>query len=181
VYKRQQYERAMGENPSGFTGDPQRPVDQVSWENAIEFCKRLSQQEGKTYRLPTEAEWEYACRAGSGTRFCFGDDELGLGDYAWYDSNSANTAHPAGQDKANKWGFCDMHGNVFEWCADWYDESYYATSPPVDPCGPSSGVSRVLRGGSWSGNPRSTRSAIRGRGTPRAYWYDIGFRVARTP
>ncbi len=175
-----QYEQVMGENPGYFTGDPRRPVEQASWDDAQEFCRRLSQKEGKEYRLPTEAEWEYACRAGTTTRFSFGDDEARLGDYAWYDDNSGNSTHPVGQKRPNPWGLYDMHGNVWEWCADRYAEDYYAESPPDDPVGPSSGLVRVLRGGSWNYGPNYARSADRSRYTPVLRFANDGFRAART-
>ncbi len=113
-----QYEAVMGTNPSYFKNNPQNPVEKVSWNDAQAFCQKLSQITGKTYRLPTEAEWEYACRAGTTTRFYFGDDANQLGDYAWYDGNSQKTTHPVGQKKPNAWGLHDMIGNVWEWCED---------------------------------------------------------------
>jgi formylglycine-generating enzyme required for sulfatase activity len=177
-----QWKAVMGDNPSYFKGDLQRPVEQVSWEDAVRFCSRLGQKDGKTYRLPTEAEWEYAARAGSATKWCFGDSESELGDYAWYERNSSSTTHPVGGKKPNAWGLCDMHGNVWEWCADWYESDYYRSSPPDDPNGPSSGASRVLRGGSWcylfAGYPRSAR---RGGLHPGLRIRNVGFRAARTP
>ncbi len=176
-----QYEQVMGTNPSRFTGDAQRPVEQVSWHDAVEFCRLLSQKEGRTYRLPTEAEWEYACRSGSKTRFCFGDDESQLGEYAWFAGNNANTTHPVGQKRPNPWGLYDMHGNVWEWCADWHAGDYYAQSPLDDPVGPSSGEFRVLRGGSWYDSPYFARSADRLRLTPELRFHYLGFRAARTP
>jgi len=141
-----QYEAVMGMNPSKFKG-PTNPVEMVSWEEAVEFCRKLSEKTGKTLRLPTEAEWEYACRAGTKTRFSFGDSASALGDYAWYGSNSGNKTHPVGQKKPNAWGLYDMHGNVWEWCADWYGS--YPSGSLTDPQGPGSGSLRVVRGGSW--------------------------------
>ena len=173
-----QYQAVMGTNTSTFKGD-NLPVEEVSWNEAVEFCKKLNQKEGKTYRLPTEAEWEYACRAGSTTRFSFGDNDSGFGDYAWYTDNSGNRTHPVGQKKPNAFGLYDMHGNVWEWCNDWCNESYYSQSPEVDPQGPSSEETRVLRGGSWKDNPRNCRSTSRSNGWPysAAYRSNVGFRI----
>ncbi|MEW5914727.1 MAG: formylglycine-generating enzyme family protein, partial [Thermodesulfobacteriota bacterium] len=162
--------------------DESLPVESVSWEEAVEFTRRLNKEEGLragTYRLPTEGEWEYACRAGSGTRYSFGDSESALGDYGWYGGNSGGRPQPVARKKANAWGLYDMHGNVWEWVSDWYGKDYYSSSPTGDPQGPSSGSGRVVRGGSWDSNPRALRSAIR-------YWFSptnrinfLGFRVAR--
>jgi formylglycine-generating enzyme required for sulfatase activity len=124
--------------------------------------------------LPTEAEWEYACRAGTTTRFCFGDSGEELGDYAWYDGNSGSKTHPVGEKKANEWGLYDMHGNVREWCGDWYAEKYGAGAAK-NPRGPSSGKYRVLRGGSWI--DYSSRSAVRLASYPSDGFYCLGFRV----
>jgi formylglycine-generating enzyme required for sulfatase activity len=123
----------MGNNPSGFKGG-NNPVENVSWNDVQEFIRKLNAKEGTTaYRLPTEAEWEYACRAGSTTKYCFGNDKSQLGQYAWYEKNSDNKTHPVGQLQANAWGLYDMHGNVWEWCEDWYGEDYYSSSPSTDP------------------------------------------------
>ncbi len=132
-----EYEKVMGANPSYFKG-ANRPVNEVSWDDATEFCKRLSAKEGKTYRLPTEAEWEYACRAGTATQYSFGGDGAKLGDRAWYRRNSDDNLHPVGEKKPNAWGLHDMHGNAREWCQDRYDLEYYWESPVDDPQGPSS-------------------------------------------
>jgi len=169
-----QWQRVMGSNPSNWKGDD-LPVEQVSWEDAMEFCRKAG------YRLPTEAEWEYACRAGSTTRFSFGDADGDLGAYAWNDGNSEKRTHPVGQKKPNAWGFFDMHGNVWEWCADWYAKGYYGQSPRQDPHGPSSGSRRVLRGGSWYYSPRYCRSAFRSGSDPSSCFSNLGLRVARTP
>ena len=156
----EQYEAVMGTNPSWFstTGKGAEhikdkdtlsyPVESVSWDDAVEFCRRLSElpeekQAGRLYRLPTEAEWEYACRAGSTTRYYFGDDQSLLSEYAWFDDNSHRRTHPVGEKKPNSWGLYDMHGNNFEWCSDWYDMDYYANSPTEDPAGPATGSGRV--------------------------------------
>jgi formylglycine-generating enzyme required for sulfatase activity len=179
----QQWEPVMGDNPSEFKG-PRNPVERVSWDDCQDFLRRLNRKHtspGATFRLPTEAEWEYACRAGSTTRWCFGDEEARLGEYAWYNDNSERTTHPVGQKKGNAWALYDMHGNVWEWCADWYEGEYYGSSPSNDPKGPNSGRYRVRRGGSWSGNPRYTRSADRAGLTPDDRNQNYGFRVARTP
>ena len=172
----EQYEQVMGTNPSEFKG-AQNPVECVSWGDAVEFCRRLSQKTGKTIRLPTEAEWEYACRAGSKTRFSYGDDDEKLGDYAWYHINSENKTHPVGQKKPNAWGLYDMHGNVLEWCADWFAHSY-VNAKNQDPQGPDSGTVRVLRGGYWDYYAMDCRSAYRGRIAPGYRHHSIGFRVS---
>ena len=174
----EQYEQVMGKNPSNFKG-AQNPVEQVSWDDAVEFCKALSKKAGKTVSLPTEAQWEYACRAGSKTRFSYGDDDdYGkLGDYAWYTKNSDNKTHPVGQKKPNDFGLYDMHGNVLQWCSDWYAESY-ANANKTDPMGPASGSDRVLRGGCWYGDPDRCRSAYRRWFTPDNRHYGVGFRVS---
>ena len=157
----------------------------VSWNDAVAFCKKLSAKERKTYRLPTEAEWEYACRAGTTTKWSFGDDNSSLGDFAWYDENAWNTgenfAHQVGQKKSNAFGLYDMHGNVAEWCHDYYDEDYYQQSPAQDPVGPSpqDWTKHVLRGGSWLSIPRNTCSACRSRGHEASRDDCFGFRVVR--
>jgi formylglycine-generating enzyme required for sulfatase activity len=151
----------------------------VSWEEAVDFCERLSQKENGKYRLPTEAEWEYACRAGTDTRFYYGNDlsYSQLGEYAWYGNNSGSETHPVGQKKPNAFGLYDMHGNVWEWCQDWYGENYYSQRSEVDPKGPDTGTARVLRGGSWFNLPRICRSASRLRLTPGYRFISGGFRV----
>ncbi|MEY2724961.1 MAG: Serine/threonine-protein kinase pkn1 [Planctomycetota bacterium] len=170
-WKGETYAQENGRNAASY----------ISHEDATEFCRRLSQREGKTYRLPREAEWEYACRGGTTTRFHFGDDESRLGEYAWFDGNAESVgeeyAHAVQQKKPNPFGLYDMHGNVWEWCADWYDSEYYASSPGTDPTGPSSGSSRVLRGGSWYSVPNSVRCASRFVDTPDSRYSFNGFRV----
>ncbi len=154
-------------------------MEQVSWDDAQEFLGKLNLMEKtNTYRLPTEAEWEYACRAGSTTRFCFGDEEAELEDYAWYEENSEGKTHPVGQKQPNAWGLYDMHGNVWEWCQDWYGD--YPAGPVTDPRGPDTGEYRVLRGGSWGNDSRNLRSAVRDYNNPDFRHYNFGFRVART-
>jgi formylglycine-generating enzyme required for sulfatase activity len=171
-----QYEALMGTNPSYFKG-AQNPVEQVSWNDATAFCGKLSEKTGKTYTLPTEAQWEYACRAGSTTRFSFGDSDSALGGYAWYEGNSSKQTHLVGQKTANAFGLFDMLGNVWEWCSDWHGESYYASSPGQNPPGPSSGEKRVLRGGSWDNVPSFCRSANRDGYDPTGTLNGLGFRV----
>ena len=174
-----QYEQVMGKNPSNDK-DIQNPVNTVSWDDAVEFCKKLSQKTGKTVRLSTEAEWEYACRAGSKTRFYYGDDDSKLDDYAWYSENSSKTKHAVGQKKPNDWGLYDMHGNIFQWCSDWYANSYTDTQEN-DPSGPIKGKTRVLRGGCWGYPPRLCRSAFRNGVVPSILSGSIGFRVVVEP
>jgi formylglycine-generating enzyme required for sulfatase activity len=176
-----QWTVVMGDNPSKFKGR-NNPVESVSWYEVQEFIERLNQKEGtKKYRLPTEAEWEYAARAGTTTAYSFGDDTDSLGRYAWYWDNSGKTTHPVGQKRPNPWGLYDMHGNVWEWVQDVYDEDYYAESPAIDPHGPSGGFFRVLRGGSWGGYAKSSRSASRFIYPPRGGLDDCGFRLAFSP
>jgi formylglycine-generating enzyme required for sulfatase activity/serine/threonine protein kinase len=178
----EQYERVMGINPSEFKA-PQNPVEQVSWDDAVEFCRTLSavpaeKAAGYVYRLPTEAEWEYSCRAGTTTMYSFGNSESGLGGYAWYAKNSGKTTLPVGVKKPNPWGLYDMHGNVNEWCQDWYGD--YPSGSVTDPTGPASGSQRLHRGGSWSSSSGYCRSAIRGRFTPDGRASYLGFRVLRS-
>jgi len=176
-----QYQAVMGSNPSRFKNNPQNPVEQVSWNDAQAFCQKLSQITGKTYRLPTEAEWEYACRAGTTTRYYFGDNDNQLGDYAWYDENSNSKTHPVGQKKPNGWGLYDMSGNVWEWCEDdWH--SSYAGAPDdgtawIDNDNRSQSP-KCLRGGSWYHGPYSCRSASRDWYNPDIHIHVNGFRVA---
>ena len=172
-----QWQQMMGNNPSNFTGE-NLPVENVSWNDVQEFLQTLNKQAGKEmYRLPTEAEWEYAARAGTETTYSFGGDTDKLDDYAWYSSNSGSQTHPVGELKPNAWELYDVHGNVWEWCQDWYDKEYYSKSPQENPQGLSSGTYRVLRGGSWGNAPNNCRSANRGRNPPD-YWSNFfGFRV----
>jgi formylglycine-generating enzyme required for sulfatase activity len=145
----------------------------VSWDDCQEFLRKA----GGGLRLPTEAEWEYACRAGTKTRFSYGDDAdyRQLGEYAWYASNSGNKTHPVGEKKPNGWGLYDVHGNVWEWCQDWYGE--YAAGQAADPTGPASGSVRVLRGGCWFYFPQNCRSAYRVYDAPVYRDVNIGLRV----
>jgi formylglycine-generating enzyme required for sulfatase activity len=163
----EQWQAVMGSNPSRFRG-MNRPVEGVSWNEAQEFCRKLSVRTGGTVRLPTEAEWEFACRAGSTTDYCFGDNEDGLAEYGWYEGNSSGTTHAVGEKKPNAWGLYDMHGNVWEWCHDWYEQRYDASSPRVDPQGPAQNAlqAHVLRGGAWHVEASYCRSASRGGDFP---------------
>ena len=173
-----QYEAVMGINPSHFKNNPQNPVEKVSWNYAQAFCQKLSQITGKTYRLPTEAEWEYACRAGTTTRYYFGDDANQLGDYAWYSANSQSKTHPVGQKKPNAWGLYDMIGNVWEWCEDDWHSTYENAPRDGSAWLIKDDRSQILRGGSWSFNPNYCRSAYRGFNYRRDYNNLIlGFRV----
>ena len=183
-----QYEKVMGTNPSHFqkqfirkSDSSMYPVEQVSWEDAVDFCKKLSElpeekKAGRVYCLPTEAEWVYACRAGSKSAYSFGETSKSLGDYAWFDRNSKGQTHPVGERKPNAWGLYDMHGNVWEWCSDRYGE--YPKVAVSDPVGPREGSVRVLRGGSWCDVAASCRSAIRRRYVPSIRGNDLGFRLA---
>jgi len=169
----------MGKNPSHSKGE-NKPVEQVSWNEAAEFCRKLSEQEGVEYRLPTEAEWEYACRAGTSTAYSFGNDASGLGEYSWYSDNSDNTTHAVGQKLPNPWGLYDMHGNVWEWCHDWHG-GYKTEQVLIDPKGAASGGWPVLRGGAFNNQPKYVRSANRSHTpTVRVIGTFIGFRLART-
>jgi formylglycine-generating enzyme required for sulfatase activity len=180
----QQYQQVMmGANPSQFKGQ-NLPVETVSWNDAMKFCKNLSPSphrgEGKfIVRLPTEAEWESACRAGTTTTYNTGDKEADLDKAAWYFSNSKNTTHPVGQKTPNAWGLYDMHGNVWEWCDDWY--APYTAAAVTDPHGPTEGQFRVLRGGSWDGISGFCRAAGRERSASVYQPYGTGFRVVVAP
>jgi formylglycine-generating enzyme required for sulfatase activity len=182
---------------AGFEQTDEHPVVCVSWNDAAAFCQWLSKKEGKAYRLPTEAEWEYACRAGTTTRYSSGDDPEALAEVGnvadaaaraqfpdWKYTLKASDGYvftsPVGSFKPNALGLYDMHGNAWQWCADWYGAEYYAAFPVDDPTGPASGNDRVLRGGSWGGGPLNSRSANRSRITPVYRSYNSGFRVART-
>ena len=178
-----QWKRAMESVPSKWN-EADRPVEQVSWEDAREFCRKLSalpaeKEAGREYRLPTEAEWEYACRAGATTRYCFGDDEAGLGEYGWFEGNAGGETHPAGGKKPNAWGLFDMHGNVWEWCSDWYGA--YSKGVVSDPQGPSGGSGRVFRGGGWGNTAWGCRSALRCGSDPSYRNGFLGFRLALSP
>ena len=159
------------------------PATYVSWDEAVEYCSKLSALEGKEYRLPTEAEWEYACRGGKSTAYSFGTDPSGLQSYAWFDENAWNVdekyAHAVGGKQANPFGLYDMHGNVWEWCSDWYGT--YSAGAAVDPKGPSTGSYRVYRGGGWFYSAGICRSAYRISDVPSYRNVYLGFRLALSP
>ncbi|MCZ7648253.1 MAG: formylglycine-generating enzyme family protein [Planctomycetota bacterium] len=169
-----QWKALMGDNPSRFQGD-ELPVDSVSRADCEAFVNALSSLEGKTYRLPTEAEWEFACRAGSTARFCYGDYDAGLDAYAWHAGNSAGTTHPVGTLKSNAFGLYDLHGNVWEWCHDGYRR--YDGTARTDPVDPDDGEHAVMRGGSWIAEPALCRSAFRNWLHPDHLDDSGGFRV----
>ena len=174
------YEKITGLNPSKRRS-PKNPIERIQWTDAARFCNQCSEIESLTpcydpdtwkcnfeadgYRLPTEAEWEYACRAGTSARYSFGDNAARLGEYAWFKRNSQNALHATGRKKPNRWGLHDMHGGVWEWCNDFYAKKY-AASDRANPRGPDSGQRAVLRGGSWRNSAESARSAARYSETP---------------
>jgi len=174
----EQWEQVMGSNPSKFKG-AKNPVETVSWTDCQSFVAKLNAKvSGQTFRLPTESEWEYACRADSTGTYCFGNDLRSMAEYAWYDPNDKGTTHPVGEKKANAWGLYDMHGNVREWCADWYGA--YPAAVVVDPQGSSSGSYRVIRGGCWSDLADRCTAAARGHDKPSEMSSCVGLRLARS-
>jgi formylglycine-generating enzyme required for sulfatase activity len=179
---RREWKAVMGNNnnSSNFKGDD-LPVEQVSWEDVQKFIKKLNGKEGTDkYRLPSEAEWEYACRAGTTTRYSFSDDESKLGDYGWYDKNSEGNTHPVGQRDPNSWLLYDMHGNVWEWVQDEWHDSYDDDAPTDGSAWESGdGANRVIRGGSWRGNAGNCRSASRYHFDSRIRYDVLGFRLLR--
>ncbi len=189
-----QYQSVIGTNPShSFGVGAYYPVYNVHWHDAVTFCNKLSDSAGlercynestgacdftkNGFRLPTEAEWEYACRAGTTTAYYTGDSESDLARAGWYDVNSSNVAHPVGQKTLNAWGLYDMHGNEWEWCNDWYGS--YSSESATNPTGAQTGSTRVFRGGGWGNNGGSSRSASRNSNSPYAGNVGIGFRVVR--
>lgn len=170
-----QWEKIMGSNPSYFKKGGNYPVEQVSWDNAKDFIRKLRNQSGKGYRLPSEVEWEYAARSGGKEEKYAGGSNLDA--VAWYDGNSGNTTHPVAQKRANGLGLYDMSGNVWEWCQDWYGKDYYASSPRSNPCGPSTGSYRVNRGGGWGYGDWSSRSSIRSISRPGLRYNSLGLRL----
>ncbi len=175
----EQYQTVIGTNPSNFKGTD-KPVENVSWDDAQAFCKKVTEQTNSSVGLPTEAEWEYACRAGTRTEYYSGDVESDLDRVAWYAANSKRTPHPVGQKEPNNFGLYDMHGNIWQWCQDLWEENY-ANLPNENPQGPAEGAYRVLRGGSWNLNPVDSRSARRVRHDPVQRHYLFGMRVRLVP
>jgi len=174
----EQWQALMGSNPSHFKNDKNLPVEMVSWFDVDDFIGKLNGKGKGIFRLPTEAEWEYACRCGTSTMYFFGDDRIELRNYAWFgDSNGAT--HPVGLKKPNPWGLYDMYGNVWEWCSDWYDERYYLVSAVIDPKGPSSGTQRAKKGGCWRQYSNLCRSASRFPRPPTYTSPYMGFRLVR--
>ena len=171
-----QWTAVMGTNPRYFRGCDQCPVEQVSWEDVQKFIRKLNQQTGKNFRLPTEAEWEYAARggaSGSATKYA---GSSSIDTVGWYDGNSGGKTHPVGRKQPNELGLYDMSGNVWEWCSDWYGD--YSNGSKTNPRGPSSGPRRVLRGGSWNYFALFCRVSLRLNLTPSFRNYNIGFRLA---
>jgi len=176
-----EFTAVLGRNPSHFPGDPNRPVEKVTFLDASRYCSALTDREreagrlptGYEYRLPSEAEWEYACRAGTTNLFSFGDDPSKAGQFAWTAENSEATTHPVGLKRPNPWGLYDMHGNVWEWCLDWFDP--YPAAPLTNPVGPASSKFKVFRGGGWNQDIEYARSVNRFMMSPSNGIYFVGF------
>ncbi len=178
-----QWKKVMGNNPSAFKGDD-LPVESVSWDDVEAFIKKLNEQADGKYRLPTEAEWEYCCRAGSTNIFGLGIQgalitRTNLGEFAWFRANADNRTHPVAEKRSNAWGLHDMHGNVWEWCQDWYAADYYAHAPDQDPVNQTPSTERVFRGGSWFLEWRNLRAAFRSGNLPAFKSQYVGFRPVR--
>jgi formylglycine-generating enzyme required for sulfatase activity len=179
----EQWKAVMGTDPSKFKGD-KNPVDTVSWTECQAFMKKLNERFADrklNFSLPTEAQWEYASRAGAKTRFCFGDKNSEMVDYGWSKDNAGETTHPVGQKKPNAWGLYDMHGNVIEWCSDWFDKGYYQVSPTNDPTGPETGRQHVVRGGAWGYSADGCRCSDRTHYSPDFHSPYAGCRVVCVP
>ena len=162
----------------GFEQADDHPVVNVTWNDVTAFCAWLSEKEGEKSHLPSEAQWEYACRAGTTTTWYSGDDEGALKEHAWFSFNAERKSHPVGQKSPNAWGLYDMHGNVWEWCQDWWGDRYYATSPMDDPPGASGGSHRVYRGGGWDYDASRGRASYRAWDDPGCRAENHGFRLA---
>lgn len=175
-----QWEDVMGSNPSKVK-IYDKPVDKVSWNDIQEFIEKLNAKDGgKYFRLPTEAEWEYAARAGSEDDYSFGDNPKSLPEFAWFGNlGYKGSSHEVAQKDPNKWGLYDMHGNVWEWVNDWYSPTYYSESPVNDPLGPETGKYRVYRGGSFVGKASELRVSVRYSAMPSTRTQDLGFRLVR--
>lgn len=179
-----EYAALMGKNPSHFQGDSNRPVEKLTFFDAQAYCAALSAREREAgrlpadyqYRLPTEAEWEHACRAGTTNRFSFGDDPQAAERFAWTLENATSTTHPIGLKQPNPWGLHDVHGNVWEWCLDWF--APYPEGAAVDPVGPASGKFKVFRGGGWNQEVQFARSGNRFMMSPSNGIHFVGFRLA---
>jgi formylglycine-generating enzyme required for sulfatase activity len=179
----EQWLAMVGDDASRFKR-PKNPLAQVTWDDCQKFIDNLNgmlDTQGGRFALPTEAQWEYACRAGSDKDFCFGDDKSRLGDYAWCYGNSGGKTHPVGEKKANAFGLYDMHGNVGEWCHDYHNAGYYGKSPADDPTGPTAGTNRVARGGSFENDGGLCRSPFRVGFRPGFRQNSLGLRVALVP
>jgi formylglycine-generating enzyme required for sulfatase activity len=174
-----QWKAIMGGNPSNWKGD-NLPVENVSWNDVQEFLRKLNAKTGGNFRLPTEAEWEYACRGGTRSAHYKYAGSNNASEVAWYSGNSGSKTHPVGQKQANELGLYDMSGNVWEWCSDWYSKDYYKNSPSSNPRGPNGGTSRVYRGGSCYRDAGGLRVADRSGNTPDNRYSGLGFRLART-
>ncbi|MDR2349282.1 MAG: formylglycine-generating enzyme family protein [Deltaproteobacteria bacterium] len=175
-----QWVKVMGNNPSRHKGDD-LPVDGVSHDDALSFLRKLNEMEpGGGFKLPTEAQWEYAARAGSGGNYCHGNDPDKLSEYAWYGEDlRTGSSHPVGTKKPNAWGLRDMHGNLFEWVADFMDENWYSRSPAKDPKGPETGDFRVIRGGSYASDAQGLQSAARNLELPSTRSMTVGLRIIK--
>jgi formylglycine-generating enzyme required for sulfatase activity len=179
-----EFMEVLGRNPSHFTGDSNRPVEKVTFFDASNYCSAVTRREraaghlpaGYEYRLPTEAEWEYACRAGVTNQYSFGDDASMADQYAWTAENSDATTHPVGLKRPNPWGLYDMHGDVWEWCLDWYEP--YPPAPVTDPVGPAQSKFKVFKGGGWNQDIDYARSANRFMMSPSNGIHFVGFRLA---
>ena len=171
------WQAVMGSNPSGFSG-ANLPVEKVSWEDCQIFIAILNELTGKYFRLPTEAEWEYAARGGSKSQGYKYSGSNTVDDVAWYPSNSSSKTHPVATKAPNELGIYDMSGNVLEWCSDWYSSSYYSSSSQYNPTGPASGSRRVYRGGSWGSSARLCRVSYRDYNGPSYRFYNLGLRLA---